>query len=116
MSEFIATTSSGCGADEAGQRLGQQLVVREPRPVSLEVPLDAEALPGGELGVQLVAVALRLQTERVAGEVGDLGSDPPAAGGTWNRSRWPGSSTSRRRASCSSVVTERCPPRSSRRP
>ena len=51
------------GPDEAGQRLGEQFVVRQPRTISLEVPLDGEALPGGQLGVQLVTGRLGLQTE-----------------------------------------------------
>ncbi len=59
--------------DEPGGRLGEQFVVGEPRPVGLEVAFDAEALPGGELGEQLTGGRPRLQTERVAGEVGDLG-------------------------------------------
>ena len=73
MSEFIATTSAGRAPTRRASWLGEQLVVREPRPVRLEVAFHSKSFPGGELGDQLVTSRLRLQTERVAGEVGDLG-------------------------------------------
>ena len=95
------------GADQAGRRLGEQLVVGEPRPVGLEVAFDAEALPSGELGEQLTGGRPRLQAERVAGEVGDLRDRRwPAGCGTGHGGR--DRSSSRCRASCSSVTT--CPP------
>jgi hypothetical protein len=53
-------------------RLAQQLVVRDPRPGGLTMSFDAEPRPVVELLAEPGAQRLRLQAERVAGEVRGL--------------------------------------------
>ena len=61
-------------AGEAAHRFCQQLVVRDPGTVRLEVSPSSVVGPPVEFGDHHVASGARLQTERVAVEVGRFGS------------------------------------------
>src|SRR6185312_17293472 len=61
--------------------LAQERVVGLPRPLALDVPLDAQLGPRPQLLVEDRAHGARLQAQRVAREVGGLGEAAPGGWG-----------------------------------
>ncbi len=76
------TTSRGSCPHQPGRRIAQCLVVREPGSVGVDVSVHAVLLPGVEVRHQLLAGGTRLQTQRVAGQVGGEGELAPD--GRWD--------------------------------
>jgi hypothetical protein len=67
-------------ADQPGSGCRQQLVVRQPGALGVQVPFDPERGPGVEIREQLRTRRLRPEPERVAGEVRDVRGGPAVHG------------------------------------
>jgi hypothetical protein len=70
VSVLAIAISAGRGAHGPGHRRPERVVVGEPGTVPLEPGVDPEARPAVELGLDDRSGRTRLETQRLAGEVG----------------------------------------------